>query len=496
MRLSHPAARLIGRPILLAPAGADALVASLRAELPRPGMFARLSEAFTRRLERSDPVARVPDALLGRTVEAKAGYLLVDGVAVIRIDGTLFDEGCTYETWSGDFTLLGYDDIRAAFRAADADPAVRGIWQRINSPGGHVLGMAETCDVIAGVSKPVTTFVAGDGCSAAYALAVSADRVVCAPASSVGSIGAVRIHQDSSKWDERMGFTITAIQFGAAKTDGYSFKPLSPEAVDHLQAQIDTIGERFVAHVARSRGLTPEAVRATEARVEMDEAALALDLVDAVQPEAEAFAAFAASLSANPAGAPATPPATKPASARAAANQEGPMGLKAQIEKALATRQGSARASAEDVLEEIRSILDGEDAEDEDETEAEAEADEDETEAAAEDDEAGDAEDEEEDDKPAATRASRAPKAGSAAYVLAITGLPEAKGREEQARQIAASGKFSVAEAKAFLAGLPKARGFAPQNPQVSADGGPTAKDPGARLFAAADRIAKQARRG
>jgi len=41
--------------------------------------------------------------------------------------------------------------------------------------------------------------------------------------------------------------------------------PLSTEALARFQADIDAIGELFVATVARNRGLGPAAVRGTEA---------------------------------------------------------------------------------------------------------------------------------------------------------------------------------------------------------------------------------------
>jgi ClpP class serine protease len=472
----HPATRLLGRPILLAPDAVEALQAEMGREEQRPGFLGRLIGARAAPPPKVQAEARLPEALAGRKIEQRSGYIVADGVAVVRIDGVIYAEGGCYEDWYGTYRWYGYDGLRQILAAAAVDDAVKGIFLRVNSPGGEVIGMSETAAAIAAITKPVAAHITGIGHSAAYALAVGAHdgQLTCGEACTVGSIGAVMIHTDTSKADERWGFSVTPIQFGSGKTDGYPFQPLSDEALAHFQAQIDAIGQRFVDWVATRRGLSPEAVLATNARIEMDQSALALGLVDAVATETEAFAAFAASLSSDPAGAPAAPTAPKPASAQTAATTEETMGLKQQIDAALgrlAKGPDKAKAaSAEEVLGEIRELVSKADDEEEGEgNEAAAEGDDTEKEAATDDEAEG------EEDKPAA-KASAA-KPGTAAYVLAVTGLPEAQGREQAARTLAATGKLSVAEVKTVLAAMPKKSAFAPQNPSVGTSAAGSGRD-------------------
>lgn len=492
-------ARLTSRPVLISPAGMDGLLATGRGGGEGRGVVSRILGAVgaagsAPRRPAAKAEARIPDALDGRQVERREGYLLADGIAVIRVEGVLWDEGYCYDDGWWSFSLYGYDDLRRALAAAEADDAVKGVWLRINSPGGLVNGMQETCAAIAGFGKPMTAFVAGDGCSAAYALASSAPRIVCAPAASVGSIGVVWVHVDASKMNEDWGLTYTPIQFGAAKTDGAPFKPLSDTALAHFQAQIDTLGRRFVEHVAESRGLSSEVVLATEARVEIDDDALALGLVDEVSAEAPAIAAFIESLSA---GAPASPPAS-PASAQRAATQEETMGLKQQIEAAL-ERNKAGKASAGDTLARIRAITSK--AEDDTEPTPAAEGEEEDEEASTDEDETvaeegSEDEPETSDEEAPVARKSKAasPKAGTAAYALAVMDLPEAKGREALARKLAAEG-LALDKVKTMLAAAPKKSAFAPQNPTVAAGGSGGAADPDARLLAAAQAAAKQNQR-
>ncbi len=99
----------------------------------------------------------------------------------------------------------------------------------------------------------------------------------------------------------------------------------------------------------------------------------------------------------------------------------------------------------------------------------------------------------EDEDKPAARKAKATePKAGTAAYALAVMDLPEAKGREALARTLAAEG-LPLAKVKTMLASAPKKAAFAPQNPGVtSAGGGKSALDADARLLAAGTALAKR----
>jgi ClpP class serine protease len=229
------------------------------------------------------------------------------------------------------------------------------------------------------------------------------------------SIGAVFTHVSLAGAYEAQGITITPIQFGAHKTDGADFKPLDDAARADMQAEIDQIGEDFLATVAAGRGdrFTAEQARATQARVfsgrHADKArdALALGLVDAVMPEQDAFAALLAAVTPSPI----TPPV------QAGPATETHMTLRATL-KAVLDRPGAA--SSDDKLD-ARAALD---------------------------------------------------------RAQAILALPEAKGREPLAQELAFDPDFagvSVDKAKATLAKAPLASRMAGAviDPKISADGGP-----------------------
>ena len=113
----------------------------------------------------------------------------------------------------------------------------------------------------------------------------------------LGSIGVVALHVDRSARDAMEGFRTTTVYAGAAKNDFNPHETLKDGARRTLQAEVDRVYALFVDTVARNRGLTADAVRATEARLFFGEDAVRAGLADEVGTMRSAFAALAAALS-------------------------------------------------------------------------------------------------------------------------------------------------------------------------------------------------------
>ncbi|WP_236074823.1 S49 family peptidase [Paraburkholderia nemoris] len=71
-------------------------------------------------------------------------------------------------------------------------------------------------------------------------------------------------HVDWSKALTDAGLTVTLITYGERKADGNEFQPLADEAYARIKADVDAVGELFVATVARNRGLSAAKVRGTQ----------------------------------------------------------------------------------------------------------------------------------------------------------------------------------------------------------------------------------------
>jgi capsid assembly protease len=223
------------------------------------------------------------------------GYDVVEGIAVIPVCGTLVQKLGTVRPASG---MSGYDCIRAAFLCAMEDPGARAIVLEIDSPGGEVAGLFDLCDEITAArgEKPIWAILNECAYSAGYALASCANRIIVPRTGGTGSIGVLCVHTDFSKALSGAGIKVTFIQSGARKSDGAPEKPLSDEALERFQADIDAMALMFFETVARNRGLTVDAVRAFEAGTFMGAAGVTQRLADDVMAPADAFRALLASL--------------------------------------------------------------------------------------------------------------------------------------------------------------------------------------------------------
>lgn len=207
---------------------------------------------------------------------------LQEGVAVIPVHGVLTYRGDDIFSWL--FGGTAYDEIRAQFRSALSDPAVKAIIFDIDSPGGEAAGVFDLVDEIyqARGIKPIYAAANEAAYSAAYAIASAADTIYVPRTGRLGSIGVIAMHVDQSKWDENIGVRYTPIFAGARKNDFTPHEPLSAEAKAAGQAMVDEVYGLFVRTVARNRGMTPGEVRSTEAALYQGENAVDAGLADAV----------------------------------------------------------------------------------------------------------------------------------------------------------------------------------------------------------------------
>lgn len=213
------------------------------------------------------------------------------GVALISVQGTLVQKLGSLRPWSG---MTGYDGLRQAILRAHADPKVKAIVFDVDSPGGEVAGCFDLVDTIYAHrgNKPMWSILTESAYSAGYAIASAADRVIVPRTGGVGSIGVIVMHVDWSKALTNAGMAVTFITYGERKADFHPEIPLSKEAYQAAQADINTMGELFVSTVARNRGLSADVVRKTEAACYMGDAGVSIGLADAVMAPDEALLAL------------------------------------------------------------------------------------------------------------------------------------------------------------------------------------------------------------
>ncbi|GGO16095.1 hypothetical protein GCM10007972_24750 [Iodidimonas muriae] len=247
-------ARLSGRPLALAPRALEGLLAAVP------------SDVSTEALAKVDARGL---ALHDDTPRPSPGFTITDaGIAVVPVVGLLVTRGDLITAFLG---IMDYGEVAGAVEAAFADPSVRAVLLEVDSPGGEVGGLFDLVDRIAALrgaaGKPLWAVASEAALSAAYAIASAADRLYVTRTAEVGSVGVVAVHVDESGADAQAGLKWTLIHAGAKKVDGNAHAPLSDRALSDIQADVDALHAELVALVAANRGMTPEAVRATEAAI-------------------------------------------------------------------------------------------------------------------------------------------------------------------------------------------------------------------------------------
>lgn len=223
-------------------------------------------------------------------------FPVIDGVAVIKVEGSLVNNGGYLGAESG---VTSFQGLQAQVQRARTSPRVRAVVLELDSFGGEVQGVFETAGMVAALAaaRPVLAICAANACSAAYLIASQARRITAPEDGTVGSIGAVVMHIDQSRRLDREGLTVTFVHAGARKVEGNGAEPLPDAVREQWQADLDQVRDRFAVAVARGRsGLTREAALATEAGCFNGPEALRLGLIDAVAEPSAAFAAFRAAV--------------------------------------------------------------------------------------------------------------------------------------------------------------------------------------------------------
>jgi len=163
---------------------------------------------------------------------------------------------------------LSYEEIRDNFDAMMADPGIKTIIGRFDTPGGMAAQNMDLTDHIyqaRGQGKRLIAMVDDMAYSAGFALASAFDEIWITRTSGVGSVGVVSYHVDQSDFNNKLGVKIEYLHAGARKIDGNPHEPLGDEARANFMGEISRLYDLFASTVARNLGLSVEAVKATEA---------------------------------------------------------------------------------------------------------------------------------------------------------------------------------------------------------------------------------------
>ena len=200
--------------------------------------------------------------------------VLDNGTAVVPVMGVLGD-------W------MPYSYITGMIEKALKRDDINEIVLLIDSPGGAVAGLFDSCRFIekASKKKKCTAYVTGMACSAAYAIATACDEIYMMEDAEVGSCGCyAHAVEYSDAYFEKEGFLHRVFRSKCSPKKNCSVITDEVEA-EAFQAEIDALGEKYLRYVAKRRkcAYSDALENFGKGGVLMGEKAIAAGMVDGIK---------------------------------------------------------------------------------------------------------------------------------------------------------------------------------------------------------------------
>lgn len=173
-----------------------------------------------------------------------------EGLGVVAVYGALGNS--VYDGYAST-----YSEIASKLETLMAKDEVRAILMVVNSPGGQAQGLLELCSYIRECSKakPIVSYIAGEACSAAYAIASSCGEVWMSSDSLTGCCGCYASLMERSK-ESLKSMGILSRIFRSSNAPRKNMSPITDEdAGRDFQEQVDHMGSLYMELVASNRGV-------------------------------------------------------------------------------------------------------------------------------------------------------------------------------------------------------------------------------------------------
>lgn len=216
-------------------------------------------------------------ALIAVAVGRFTGYQRADYIARFHVRNIILDD----------------DRRHHALDLIARDGNAKALVVRIDSPGGTVVGGEALYRSVRKVAKekPVIAVMGQVATSAAYMVALAADRIIAREGTITGSIGVLLQTTEITGLLGKLGITTETIKSGPLKAVPSPFEPMTPEARKTTQEVVDDIFAMFLDMVAERRKLSRFDARAlSDGRVFTGRTAMEKRLIDGLGGEAEAIA--------------------------------------------------------------------------------------------------------------------------------------------------------------------------------------------------------------
>jgi protease-4 len=163
----------------------------------------------------------------------------------------------------GGGTAMGSDSITAMLRTAVADPHIKAILLRVDSPGGsYVASDSIWREVVRArnAGKPVVVSMGNVAASGGYFISMSADAIVAQPGTITGSIGVITAKPVLAGAYDKIGVSTDAVVLGKHAGMFSTAHSWSSEEWGLVDSWLDRIYADFTGKVAAGRGLSAERV--------------------------------------------------------------------------------------------------------------------------------------------------------------------------------------------------------------------------------------------
>lgn len=202
-----------------------------------------------------------------------------ESIAVIPVHGILVPRRFSIEACE---EMMSYELLRTQLTKALNDDGISEIVLDVNSGGGNAQGAFEIAEFIyqSRSIKPIRCIVNFNAFSGAYLIAAACSEIIVSDTSGVGSIGVYTKRLDLTQYYQDQGVRIHSFYRGARKIDFHPDTELSEEERSNIESNMESTYQKFINAVAKYRGMTAQAVIATDADCFEGQKGIELGLAD------------------------------------------------------------------------------------------------------------------------------------------------------------------------------------------------------------------------
>jgi protease-4 len=200
-------------------------------------------------------------------------------VAEVAVEGPITRDGGRPGPF-GSVVGTSADAIVEQIEAADDDDAVDALLVKLNTPGGQIVPSDDVREAAMAFDGPTIAYATDVCASGGYWIASGCDELWARDASLVGSIGVIGSRPNAAELADRLGVSYERFAAGKYKDAGNPLKQPTEDDRAYLQGLIEAFYDDFVERVADGRGMDPDEIRETEARVYLGREAADRGLVD------------------------------------------------------------------------------------------------------------------------------------------------------------------------------------------------------------------------